>query len=82
VRFLSREDLGVDGRDSDRISRLAEGMRRSHAQTPSLAYPELPDPRYGPGFTDTIERARSPLPGIARVIRRLARERPAVERSR
>jgi ATP-dependent exoDNAse (exonuclease V) alpha subunit len=80
--FLSREDLGVEGADSDRIARLAEGIRRSRAQTPSLAYPELPDPRYGPGFTDVIERARSPLPGIARIIRRFARERPAAERSR
>ena len=48
--FVSREDLGVEGHDTDRIQRLAENMRRSHAQTPSLAHPELPDRDYGPNF--------------------------------
>jgi conjugative relaxase-like TrwC/TraI family protein len=76
--FLSREDLGVDGSDSDRIARLAETMRRSHAQTPSLAYPELPDPRFGPGFSEPIER----LPGIARVVRWVAKAQPSQERTR
>lgn len=30
--------------------RLAGAMRTSRAQTPSLAHPELPDPRWGPRF--------------------------------
>src|ERR1700722_10967827 len=47
--FVSRQDPGTEGHDSDPINRLAERMRHSHAQTPSLAHPELPDPDYGPG---------------------------------
>jgi conjugative relaxase-like TrwC/TraI family protein len=80
--FLSREELGMEGQDSDRIERLAHNMRQSRAQTPSLAYPELPDPLYGPGFTDTIERGRGRLPGIARALHRLTRPREAPERTR
>jgi conjugative relaxase-like TrwC/TraI family protein len=72
--FVSREDLGVEGQDADRIERLAASMRRSHAQTPSLAHPELPDPDYGPGFDRPIAPSRSRLlPGITRGIHRVAR---------
>ena len=67
--FVSRDDLGVEGHDTDRIQRLATNMRRSHAQTPSLAHPELPDPEYGPRLPRP-DRAQppQPLPGIARAI--------------
>jgi len=80
--FLSREELGMEGQDSDRIERLAHNMRQSRAQTPSLAFPELPDPLYGPGFTDRVERGRGRLPGLARVLHRLTRPREAPERTR
>jgi hypothetical protein len=80
--FVSREELGVEGHDSDRIARLAQSMSRSHAQTLSLAYPELPDPLYGPGFIDPVERARTRLPGIARILHRIAKSQPAPERTR
>jgi len=40
--FVNREDLGVEGHDTDRIERLAQAMRRSRRQVPSLHYPELP----------------------------------------
>jgi len=80
--FVSREDLGTEGQDSDRIQRLAAGMRRSHAQTPSLAHPELPDPEWGPGFHHPIAPSRrSQIPGIARAANRLTRG-PAPERAR
>ncbi len=80
--FVSREDLGVEGHDADRIQRLAANMRRSHAQTPSLAHPELPDADYGPGFRHPIAPSRrSPLPGIARAINRIVQP-PAQERTR
>jgi len=42
--YVNREELGVEGHDSERIERLAEGMRRSRRQTPSLEHRELPDP--------------------------------------
>jgi conjugative relaxase-like TrwC/TraI family protein len=80
--FVSREDLGVEGQDSDRIQRLAANMRRSHAQTSSLAHPELPDPGYGPGFHHPIAPSRrSRIPGIARAINRIVQP-PAPERTR
>jgi ATP-dependent exoDNAse (exonuclease V) alpha subunit len=80
--FVSREDLGVEGHDTDRIQRLAQNMRRSHAQTPSLAHPELPDRDYGPNFRHPITPSRtSRLPGIARAINRIVKP-PAQERTR
>lgn len=42
--FVNRDDLGAEGNDVDRVSRLAERMNRSRSQTPSLAHPrQLPD---------------------------------------
>jgi len=35
---VSREDLGSDGEDPDRIDRLVTAMRRSSAQVPSIAF--------------------------------------------
>jgi conjugative relaxase-like TrwC/TraI family protein len=75
--FVNRDDLGVEGQDADRIERLAASMRRSHAQTPSLAHPELPDPRFGPGFDRPVAPSRSRLP---RIIRRIARSPRTPER--
>jgi hypothetical protein len=82
--YVSREDLGVEGHDSERIARLAQNMRRSHAQTPSLAHPELPDPGYGPG--STLHRQIAPsrasrIPGIVRAIIRIVNP-PAQKRTR
>jgi conjugative relaxase-like TrwC/TraI family protein len=74
--FLAREELGVEGQDADRVERLAQAMRRSGAQTPSLAHPELPDPTYGPGFNSPIERFRSRLPSVARLLLRTSRSEP------
>jgi conjugative relaxase-like TrwC/TraI family protein len=81
--FVSREDLGVEGHDTDRIQRLAQNMRRSHAQTPSLAHPELPDPEWGSGFHHPIAPSRtSRIPGIARAINRIAQPDRSIGRER
>ncbi len=73
--FVSRQDLGIEGQDTDRISRLAEQMRRRHAQTPSLAHPELPDMDYGQGYRPTLAPSRQrPIPGLARALHRLAQK--------
>jgi ATP-dependent exoDNAse (exonuclease V) alpha subunit len=80
--FLAREDLGVEGQDSERIARLAQRMSESRAQVPSLAYAELLDMRNGPGFRDPVEHARAIPPGIARVLHCLAREVAQPERER
>jgi conjugative relaxase-like TrwC/TraI family protein len=81
--YVSREDLGTEGHDTDRIQRLAEGMGRSRAQTPSLAHLELADPEYGRGYT--IPRApsrRSRIPGITRALNRLIQRSREQERAR
>jgi conjugative relaxase-like TrwC/TraI family protein len=70
--FVSRQDLGTEGHDTDRIGRLAEQMRRSHAQTPSLAHAELPDIDYGPGYRPRIAPSRQrAIPGLARALHRI-----------
>ena len=81
--YVSRQELGVEGHDTDRIQRLAQSMSRSHAQTPSLAHPELPDPDYGPGLHLPIAPSRTSLiPGIVReTINRIINP-PAPERTR
>jgi conjugative relaxase-like TrwC/TraI family protein len=79
--YVSRDDLGLEGHDTDRIKRLAQTMSRSHAQTPSLAYPELPDPEYGPSFTRTVAPSRTRLPGLARALHRIVKP-PTPERTR
>jgi conjugative relaxase-like TrwC/TraI family protein len=80
--FISREELGAEGNDTERIARLAEQMRRSHAQTPSLEHPELPDPRYGPDFIDPVEATRTALPTLARLLARTLRQQTTPERAR
>jgi len=80
--YVSREDLGVEGHDTDRIKRLAQNMSRSHSQTPSLAYPELPDPDYGLGFQRTLAPERTRLPDLARVLHHILKPPPSLERTR
>jgi conjugative relaxase-like TrwC/TraI family protein len=80
--FVSREDLGIEGHDTNRIQRLAANMARSHAQTPSLAHPELPDRDYGTHFQRSIAPSRtSRIPGILRTINRIVNP-PAPQRTR
>jgi ATP-dependent exoDNAse (exonuclease V) alpha subunit len=71
--FIARDDLGTEGQDAARIKRLAQQMRNSRAQTPSIAHPELPDPEWGSGFRIPIAPSRrSRIPGITRAISRIA----------
>jgi conjugative relaxase-like TrwC/TraI family protein len=80
--FVSREDLGVEGHDTGRIKRLAELMRSSRAQTPSLAHPELSDPEWGRGYElPDLMPSRSRIPGIARTLSRIVQP-PEQERAR
>jgi conjugative relaxase-like TrwC/TraI family protein len=81
--YVSRDDLGTEGHDTNRIQRLATNMGHSHAQTPSLAHPELADPEYGRGYTRPIPPSRrSRIPGITRAINRIIRPSLTQERSR
>jgi ATP-dependent exoDNAse (exonuclease V) alpha subunit len=81
--FIARDDLGNEGHDTDRITRLAQQMCNSRAQTPSLAHPELPDPEWGPGFHHPIAPSRrSRIPGITRTISRIIQPSRTRERTR
>jgi conjugative relaxase-like TrwC/TraI family protein len=79
--FLARDELGADGLDERRIGRLAQKMRTSRAQTPSLAHPELADREYGSGYRRPIVPSRSRLPGVTRTISRIVKP-PTKERTR
>ena len=45
--FIAREDLGEEGQDAARLTRLAQKMTNSRARTPSLAYLERPERGWG-----------------------------------
>jgi len=70
--FVSREDLGVEGCEAGRVTRLAAKMAQSRAQTPSLAYPELGDGEPEVGLAETFAPSRTRLPGLARGVLRIA----------
>jgi ATP-dependent exoDNAse (exonuclease V) alpha subunit len=65
---LAREDLGADGLDAERLTRLSEKMRASRAQIPSLLYraiaPEQSD-EIGQELQSSTARQLAPDPGIA-----------------
>ena len=69
--FLAREELGLEGQDDRRVSKLAEKMRDSRAHAPSLGHAELPDPEWGPGFDRPRAPSQNVLPGILRSARRV-----------
>ncbi len=46
--YIARDDLGAEGQDATRITRLAQQMCNSRAQTPSLAHPEQASPGWTP----------------------------------
>ena len=64
---VAREDLGQDGLDAERVSRLAELMRTSRAQIPSLAFGAA---TYERELSQQLERLTA---------RRLARDDEALE---
>jgi conjugative relaxase-like TrwC/TraI family protein len=72
--FIARDDLGAEGQDAARITRLARQMTNSRMKTPSLAHPELPDPMWGTGFDlGPLRLARQLVPS-GRDLDRRARE--------
>jgi len=82
--FLARDELGIDGQDDRRVMRLAQQLRISRRQTPSLAHRELADPDWGPGYHPTHRLIPSPLHALGRAVRHLdrqpARDAPGPER--
>jgi conjugative relaxase-like TrwC/TraI family protein len=45
---IARQDLGQQGQDNDRLTRLAQRMTRSRAHTPTTTHQALPDPAWDP----------------------------------
>jgi hypothetical protein len=80
--FVNREELGQEGQDADRIERLADSMRRSRRQTPSLDHRELANLETGPESDRTLSPSRMPLPRGVRVIRRVVEPENPPERPR
>jgi ATP-dependent exoDNAse (exonuclease V) alpha subunit len=82
--FLARDELGIDGQDDRRVMRLAQQLRISRRQTPSLTHRELADPDWGPGYHPTNRLIPSPLHALGRAARHLdrqpARDTPGPER--
>jgi conjugative relaxase-like TrwC/TraI family protein len=75
--FIARDDLGAEGQDAARITRLAQRMCNSRAQTPSLAHSERGP---GPGWTPSRDPLRlrsilSPTRLLTRTLRRNAPDR-------
>ena len=64
--FVNRVELGEEGQDSERIARLAESMRRSRRQTPSLEHRELAESGQ---VEHDLAFGRDRLPGMARRVR-------------
>jgi conjugative relaxase-like TrwC/TraI family protein len=46
--YLARDQLGEEGQDPDRVTRLAERMSESRARTPSIAYDDQSDRVWDP----------------------------------
>jgi hypothetical protein len=72
--FIARDDLGEEGQDAGRITRLAQRMTNSRAQTPSLAHPERADSGREP--TRDPLRLRSALSPTRRLTRTPHRDTP------
>ena len=70
---IARDELGEHGQDHVRVRRLAEHMRNSRAQTPSIVHRERAGPDWSPSF-DPL-RIRSLLPENQLPARTLHRER-------
>jgi ATP-dependent exoDNAse (exonuclease V) alpha subunit len=70
--FVAREDLGEEGQDARRITRLAQKMTNSRAQTHSLAYQESLNPGWAPSHNPL--RLRSALSPTRWLIRTTSRD--------
>jgi ATP-dependent exoDNAse (exonuclease V) alpha subunit len=72
--YLARDQLGIEGQDPDRITRLAERMTRSRAHAPSVIHREIPGPSWDPS-RDPLRLSRL-IPHVGQLIRTPARDTP------
>jgi ATP-dependent exoDNAse (exonuclease V) alpha subunit len=69
--FIAREDLGEEGQDAGRVTRLAQKMTNSRARTPSLVYPERLDPDWASSHNPLrLRSALSPARWLTRTASR------------
>ena len=72
--YLARDQLGEEGQDPDRITRLARRMNRSRAHTPSVTHRETPGRSWDPS-RDPLRLDRL-IPHVGRLLRTPARDAP------
>jgi conjugative relaxase-like TrwC/TraI family protein len=72
--YLARDQLGEEGQDPDRITRLAGRMHRSRAHTPSVIHREIPGPSWDPS-RDPLRLDRL-IPHVGKLMRTPARDAP------
>jgi ATP-dependent exoDNAse (exonuclease V) alpha subunit len=72
--YLARDQLGEEGQDPDRITRLAGRMTRSRAHTPSVIHREIPGPSCDPS-RDPLRLNRL-IPHVGKLMRTPARDAP------
>jgi conjugative relaxase-like TrwC/TraI family protein len=76
--FIARDDLGTEGQDPQRITRLAQKMANSRTQTPSLAYPERLNRGWAPSHSPLrLRSAPSPARWLIRTLNRDTPDRSA-----
>lgn len=65
--FIARDDLGNEGQDAGRVTRLAQKMTNSRAHTPSLTYPERAERGWAPSHNPLrLRSALSPTRWLTR----------------
>jgi len=72
--YLARDQLGQEGQDLDRITRLAGRMTRSRGHTPSITHREAPEPLRDPS-RDPLRLSRL-IPHVSGLMRVSARKAP------
>jgi ATP-dependent exoDNAse (exonuclease V) alpha subunit len=80
--YLARDQLGEEGQDPDRITRLAGRMNRSRAHAPSVTHREISGPSWDPS-RDPLRLDRL-IPHVGKLMRTPTRDAPDhdIERGR
>ncbi len=69
--LIARDDLGEEGQDAARLTRLAQKMTNSRTRTPSLAYLERPERGWEPSRNPLqLRSALSPTHWLTRALNR------------
>jgi ATP-dependent exoDNAse (exonuclease V) alpha subunit len=72
--YLARDQLGEEGQDPDRITRLAMRMNRSRAHTPSVIHREIPEPSWD--LSRDLLRLSRLITHVGQLLRTPARDTP------